>query len=100
MSPKRLIKFFAIALALQLFFLLGGYVLLFGPSGDRQFRNSLLLYAYDPLIGLVIRVGGYQGESSMIWPPVFGTLPGRTYLLFRICPRRHLSCAQTTLKNA
>jgi hypothetical protein len=76
MSPKRLIKFFVIALAFQLFFLLGGYALLFGPSGERNFRNSLLLYAYDPFIGMVIKAGGYEGESSMIRPPVFGILLG------------------------
>jgi hypothetical protein len=76
MSSMRLFKFFGIALALQLFFLIGGYTLLFGPSGEKQFRNSLLLYAYDPFIQLVITAGRYEGESSMIWPLVCGTLLG------------------------
>ena len=76
MSPKRFIKFFGIALLFQLFLLLGGYTLLFGAPGGKEFRNSLLLYAYDPFIQLVIKTGGYGGESSMIWPPVYGTLLG------------------------
>jgi hypothetical protein len=76
MSLKRFIKFFAVALASQIFFLFGGYMLLFGPSGEERFRNSLLLYVYNPFIEAVIRAGGYAGESSMIWPPVYGTLLG------------------------
>ena len=76
MSPMRFIKFFGIALGVQFFFLLGGYTLLFGPSGERQFRDSMLLYLYRPFIELIIRTGGYRGESSMIWPPLFGTILG------------------------
>ena len=76
MKPKRLIKFFGIALGIQLFFVLGGYALLFGPTGEKEFRNSVILYVYDPFISVVISAGGYSGESSMIWPPVFGVLMG------------------------
>ena len=76
MNFTRLLKFFCIGLAFQLFFLIGGYTLLFGPSGERNFRNSVLLYAYGPFIELVIKAGQYEGESSMIWPPLYGILLG------------------------
>ena len=76
MSLKRFMKLFGIALALQLFFVFGGYSLLFGPSGAKEFRNSVLLLIYAPFIDWVIRVGAYTGESSMIWPPVYGLLIG------------------------
>jgi len=76
MTPIRFIKFFGIALLVQFFFLLGGYTLLFGPSGEKHFRDSMLFYVYSPFIELIIRMGGYTGESSMIWPPVFGIMLG------------------------
>lgn len=76
MNLRRFIKFFAIAVGFQLFLLFGGYIILFGPSGEGNFRESLWLGVYGPFIEGVIKAGAYQGESSMIWPPVYGTLLG------------------------
>ena len=66
---------------LQLFFLFGGYVLFVGPAAGKPFRNDVLLALYSPFIHFVIALGGYSGESGMIWPPVFGVLLG--YLFIR-----------------
>jgi hypothetical protein len=81
MNLKRLIKFFSIALVFQLFvlltfpFLINPLVSGLLPAGSEG-RHFLLLYVYYPFIKAVISAGGYRGESSMIWPPLFGTLLG------------------------
>lgn len=77
MRLKAFFKFFLAALGLQLLLLLivcplaGAFL----PKG-RMLAEFLLLYVYDPFIRMVIESGGYWGESSMIWPPVFGTAIG------------------------
>jgi len=45
------------------------------PAGSEG-RHFLQLYVYYPFIKAVIGAGGYRGESSMIWPPVLGTILG------------------------
>jgi len=47
-----------------------------GPAAGKPFRNDVLLALYSPFIHFVIALGGYSGESGMIWPPVFGVLLG------------------------
>lgn len=44
--------------------------------GEQQFRSFVLLSVYSPFIDWIINAGGYAGESSMVWPPVFGVLLG------------------------
>jgi len=45
-----------------------------GPAAGKPFRNDVLLALYS--LHFVIALGGYSGESGMIWPPVFGVLLG------------------------
>ena len=77
MSFKRFIKYFLLALGFQLILLL-----VVSPLASRLFPGGealpdfLEFYVYYPFIRAVINGGGYQGESSMIWPPVFGILLG------------------------
>lgn len=42
----------------------------------KMFPDFLDFYVYYPFISAVIKVGGYTGESSMIWPPLLGTVLG------------------------
>jgi hypothetical protein len=100
MGIKHFTKFFLIALAFQLFvivtfpFLLYPLISRLLPEGNVG-RHFLDLYLYYPFIKAVITTGGYEGESSMIWPPVFGTALGiLTYsalfgLLVTFVARKH-----------
>jgi hypothetical protein len=81
MRLKHFFRWFLLAVGLQLFFIFGGYVLFVGPAAGKPFRNDVLLALYSPFIHFVIALGGYSGESGMIWPPVFGVLLG--YLFIR-----------------
>ena len=76
MRLEHFFRWFLLAAALQIFFVLGGYVLLVGPNTAKTLRNDVLLVVYGPFIHFVSAVGGYSGESGMIWPPVFGVLLG------------------------
>jgi len=83
MSFKRFIKYFLLALGFQLILLL-----VVSPLASRLFPGGealpdfLEFYVYHPFIRAVINWGGYQGESSMIWPPVFGILLGVCFYSF------------------
>ena len=76
MRLKHFFRWFLLAFGLQIFIVWGGYVLLVGPSAARPFRDHVLLVIYSPFIYFVSGLGGYSGESGMIWPPVFGVLLG------------------------
>jgi hypothetical protein len=76
MRLKHFFRWFFLALGLQVFFVLGGYVLLVGPTSAKSFRGDVLLAFYNPFIHLVIVLGGYSGEAGMIWPPVYGVVLG------------------------
>jgi hypothetical protein len=75
-NRRRFFKFFVAGLLFQLFLVFGGYTLLFGPFGEQKFRSFVLLSVYSPFIDWIMSAGGYSGESSMVWPPVFGVLLG------------------------
>jgi hypothetical protein len=80
---KRFVKYFLLALGLQLALLLvvSPLASILFPSG-KALPDFLELYAYHPFISAVINWGGYRGESSMIWPPVFGVLLGICFYSF------------------
>ena len=77
MSVKTFIKSFLVSLGVQIILLV-----VVSPLVSRQFANGkifplfLINVVYDPFIMAVIRFGGYTGEASMIWPPVFGIVVG------------------------
>jgi hypothetical protein len=77
MSFKRFVKYFLLALGFQLALLLvvSPLVSRLFPGG-KALPDFLEFYVYQPFISAIISGGGYTGESSMIWPPVFGILLG------------------------
>ena len=77
MSYVRFTKFFLLALGFQIALQLIVSPLLSTLFADgKKFPDFLDLFVYAPFINGVIRLGGYEGESSMIWPPVFGIALG------------------------
>ncbi|HSS18626.1 MAG TPA: hypothetical protein VLL54_00875 [Pyrinomonadaceae bacterium] len=74
---KILLRVLLISIAAQLVLLL-----IVCPLVSRNVAYGSLLphflvqYVYDPFIRWVIDFGGYEGESSMIWPPVYGVVLG------------------------
>ena len=77
MSITRFVKYFLLALGFQLTLLLviSPLASILLPVG-KALPEFLEFYVYGPFISVVISRGGYRGESSMIWPPVFGILLG------------------------
>jgi hypothetical protein len=81
MTNKRFIKVFFLALALQVVLQFTFSSLLYPlmasilPEGNVG-RHFLDLYVYYPFVRAVIKLGGYEGESTMIWPPVLGIALG------------------------
>jgi len=77
MSSMRFTKFFLLALGFQVALQLIVSPLLSTLLADgKKFPDFLDFIVYSPFISAVIRMGGYEGESSMIWPPVFGIALG------------------------
>ena len=65
---KTFFKYFGLALALQVLLLvLCGLV----TSASGPAFESLVLI-YEPLILLILKIGNYHGEASMIVPVLFG----------------------------
>ena len=77
MSLKRFIKFFVIAVGFQIALqvIVSPLLSVLFPGG-KMFPEFLDFYVYYPFINGVINAGGYTGESSMIWPPLLGTVLG------------------------
>jgi ABC-type Na+ efflux pump permease subunit len=74
---KYFVKLLVIGVGLQIALLLFvsplvSYVL----SNGKALPQFLIQYAYYPFIHAVIKLGGYSGESAMIWPPLYGVLLG------------------------
>jgi len=76
MRLKHFFRWCFVALGLQLFLALGGYVFLIGPTNAKSFRDDVLLAIYNPFISFVIALDGYSGEAGMIWTPVYGVVLG------------------------
>ncbi len=95
MGFRRFLKFFSIALAFQIAVQLIVSPLLGTLFSEKRLPDFLDFYVYYPFINAVIKLGGYEGESSMIWPPVFGTALGILFysvllgLLLAFVTRKH-----------
>lgn len=69
MLAKSLFKVFGLALLTQVILL--GLCIVVPGLGD-----LLMMSVYWPWINLAITWSGAKGESSMIWPPVYGLILG------------------------
>lgn len=76
MRLKHFIKHFSIALVFQIALQVIVSPLLSRLSDGNMLPDFLDFYVYHPFISGVIKAGGYEGESTMIWPPVYGTAVG------------------------
>jgi hypothetical protein len=69
---KTFLKYAGAAIGIQILFLVaGGMIVNLSNTHDSVF-GDIVLYLYYPFIMLFVKFGGYQGESSMINPPLLG----------------------------
>ena len=73
---KMFLKYAGLLVGLQVLFCAVALVLINRSPSLEPIWGNLLVYFYLPVIILVVKFGGYRGESAMIDPLMFGIPSG------------------------